>query len=377
MRILFLSANTGGGHNTAAASVVEAFTQKGIECEIKDAVSFVSELHSDIISTGHTYIYRHLPRLFGIGYRFEEKHPPKFLYEQMALGAKRFAAYLNANPYDAVVCTHIFGSMLMTEVRARFGIRIPHYAVITDYTLYPGSTMVDVDRFFIPSEDLREQYRAVGIDDARIVASGIPIHSRFFRTYDQKEVRRKLHLPENGRIVLLISGSIGCGRLDRIAPELENRLPEDTTLVIVCGHNRRAYRQLKEVCRPGTVIIGYTTRISDYMAAADLCISKPGGLSTTEMLVMGLPSILMLSVPGCETRNIEFFANYRATVCTEDWDEAISLTGSLIRDTDRLLEMRERLREIPYPGGATCIVDTVLNDLSNTAADRPREDESI
>ncbi len=364
MRILILSANTGGGHNSAANSMVESFSQQGVDCEVKDAISFVSELHSDIISTGHSYIYRHLPKLFGIGYRFEEKHPPKFIYEQMALGAKRFAAYLNANPYDAVVCTHLFGSMLMTEVRQRFGIRIPHYIIITDYTLYPGTTMVDADRFFIPSDDLRTQYRDAGIDDKRIVASGIPIHPRFFRQYDRTATRRKLHLPVDKRIVLLISGSIGCGKLDKIAPAIEERLPEDAALVIICGHNSRAYRQLKDICHSDTVVIGYTSRIAEYMAAADLCISKPGGLSTTEMLVMALPSILMLSVPGCETKNKEFFANSRAAVCTEDWDEAISLTGTLIRDTDRLVEMRQRLRSIPYPGGATRIVNTVLTDLA-------------
>lgn len=364
MRVLILSANTGGGHNSAANSVLECFSQQGITCEIKDAVSFVSELHSDIVSTGHSYIYRHLPKLFGIGYHFEEKHPPKFIYEQMALGAKRFAAYLAANPVDAVVSTHLFGSMLMTEVRRRFDVRIPHYVVITDYTLYPGSTMVDVDRYFIPSEDLRQQYLDAGISDERITASGIPIHSQFFSTFDRDATRQKLHLPENKRIVLLVSGSIGCGKLNKIAPAIEQRLPEDAALVIVCGHNSRAYRQLKDVCRPDTKVVGYTSRIAEYMAVADLCISKPGGLSTTEMLVMQLPSILMLSVPGCETRNKEFFANNRAAVCTEDWDEAISLTGTLIRDSARLEEMRQLLRTISYPGGATCIVKTVLADLA-------------
>lgn len=364
MRILILSANTGGGHNSAANSVEECFSKNNVTCDVKDAISFVSELHSDIISTGHSYIYRHLPKLFGIGYRYEEKHPPKFIYDQMALGAKRFAAFLNDNQYDAVVCTHLFGSMLMTEARQRFGITTPHYIIITDYTLYPGTTMVDADRFFIPTNDLRQQYIDAGIDAKRIVASGIPIQPRFFQNFDRIATRRKLHLPEDKRIVLLISGSIGCGRLNKIAPAIEQRLPDDAALVIICGHNSHAYRQLKDVCHPSTKVVGYTSRIAEYMASADLCISKPGGLSTTEMLVMALPSILMLSVPGCETRNKEFFANNKAAVCTEDWDEAISLTGTLIRNPARLDEMRRRLREIPYPGGATCIVDTVLTDLA-------------
>lgn len=361
MRVLLLSANTGGGHNSAATALQTQFEEKGVVCEMRDALSFVSEIHSDIISSGHTYIYRHFPQLFGIGYRFEERHPPRFIYEQMAMGAKRFVAFLNENPFDAVVSTHLFGSMLVTEARKRYALQIPHYVVITDYALYPGSDMVDVERYFIASPALVPIYQKAGISSERLVASGIPIRSSFTHICNKTEARQRLHLPEHGRIVLLISGSIGCGRLQRVAPELEKSLPSDTHLVIICGHNKRVYEQLLERCGPRSIIVGYTTRIAEYMAAADLCISKPGGLSITEMLVMELPMILMLSVPGCESRNMTFFESQRIAIGTEDWDHAISETARLLRDSDELAAMRCRMRQLGYPGGAPLIVRTVMD----------------
>ena len=363
MRVLMLSANTGGGHNSAAAAVRAEFERQGVLCEVKDALSFVSGLHSDIVSSGHTYIYRYFPQLFGVGYRFEERHPPRFIYEQMAMGAKRFAAYLQENPADAVVCTHIFGNMLMTEVRKRYGVTIPHYVIITDYALYPGTDMVDVKRYFIGAAGLIPTYTAAGIAEERIMVSGIPIRSSFLQRWDKAAARRALHLPEKGRIVLLFSGSIGCGKLHRVAPELEKRLPQDTTLVILCGHNARMYHQLQERCGDRTVVVGYTNRIAEYMAAADLCISKPGGLSITEMLVMELPIVLMLSVPGCESRNMAFFASHEMAIGTEDWDEAIRATDALVRSPERLTAMREQLRRVGYPGGAIKIVETVMADI--------------
>ena len=364
MRVLLLSANTGGGHNSAAMAVMAQFERQGVVCEIRDALSFVSDIHSDIISTGHSYIYRHFPQLFGIGYRFEERHPPRFLYEQMAMGAKRFLAFLRENSFDAIVSTHLFGSMLVTEVRKRYDISIPHYAVITDYTLYPGSDMVDVKRFFIADSDLIPRYENVGITRERLTVSGIPINPAFDATLSQTKAREKLHLPTEGRIVLLFSGSIGCGRLHRIAPDLERTLPSDTHLVILCGHNKRLYEQLQERCGSRTVVVGYTNRIAEYMAAADLCITKPGGLSITEMLVMQLPMILMLSVPGCESRNMAFFESHQIAIGTEDWEQAIAETGRLLRESDTLAEMKQRMKQIGYPGGANVIVRTVLTDCN-------------
>ena len=76
MRVLILSANTGGGHNSTARALADQLERLGADYEIADTLAFISETVSDFISWGHSYVYRKLPRLFGIGYRFEEKHPP-------------------------------------------------------------------------------------------------------------------------------------------------------------------------------------------------------------------------------------------------------------------------------------------------------------
>lgn len=364
MRILLLTCHTGGGHNSAAKAIRSHCEQRGIECDVRDALLFASKLHSKVISNGHIFVYRHFPRLFGMGYHFEEKHPPRFFYRQIALGAKRFAAFLNENQYDAIVCTHLFGNWLVTEARKKHGVTMDHYAVVTDYAMWPGTTMSDACRYFIAAESVREDYRKAGIADDQVVVSGIPVSPGFIDPVDKITARRNLGLTEEGKVVLLFSGSIGCGHLNRKAPELEKRLPGGARLVIICGNNARLCKQLKVSCSPQTTVVGFTDRVAEYMAAADLCVAKPGGLSTTEMLAIGLPMVLMLSVPGCETHNLKCFEDLGVAVGTDNWDEAIHLTAELIRDDARLAEMRERLRTTPYPGGARVVIDTVLADLA-------------
>lgn len=363
MQILLLSANTGGGHNAAALAIKKQFERLGVACEIRDAVTFVSGLHSDIVSAGHTCLYRHFPKLFGVGYHFEEQHPPRFLYNQMALGAKRFADFLTHSSFDAVVSTHLFGSMLTTEVRKRYHITIPHYLVVTDYTRYPGVEMVDVDRYFIGAEALIPLYTDVGILADRLMVSGIPLRSSFLKQYDKDTTRQLLHLPRDKRIVLLFSGSIGCGNLHRVAPAMERALPNDAHLVIICGHNKRTYEQLLDLCGSKTTVVGYTDRVAEYLAAADVCLTKPGGLSITELLVMRLPMVLMLSVPGCETRNMAFFKEQGIAIPTDNWEDAIRQTAQLLCEPHALEEMQSHLMQTNYPGGAAVIAKTVLEDL--------------
>lgn len=364
MRILLLSCNTGGGHNSAAAAICAHFVERGVTCDVRDALLFVSEFHTTVLSRGHSFMYRHMPRLFGVGYRFEEKHQPFFLYKQLSLGAKKFYAFLNENAYDAVVCTHIFGNMLVTETRRKYGVSIPHFSVTTDYTLHPGTDMIDASRFFIAAEQLRSLFLDVGIPNERIISSGIPVSSAFLKAEDRQSARLRLGLPAEGKTVLLFSGSIGCGKLHRIATELEHRLPQDCTLVVLCGNNARMYKRMRKKCGLRMTVVGYTNQVAEYMAAADLCIAKPGGLSTTEMLTMGLPMILLLTVPGCETHNLDFFEGLGVAEGTDDWTEAVRMTLELIEDDVRLADMRAHLLATDYPGGACVIADTVLGDIA-------------
>lgn len=352
MRVLILSANTGGGHNSAAKSIGEALTEYGATYEIVDSLGFLSDAASQVLSHGHNYLYRYFPQLFGLGYRFEENHSSRLMYESMALGAKKLCAYLAENAWDAIVCTHLFASIMVTEAKRKYGLSVQDYFVATDYTCYPGMDTVEPYCCCIPHESLREEYVSVGIPDACIFPTGIPVGKAFTQTISKAEARKRLHLPVEGRVVLLCFGSGGYGAIEKLAPEFSAMLPQDTTLVIICGHNARAYRHLKEVENERLVVVGFTKRIADYMAAADIGVSKPGGLSTTEMLAMGLPMVLFLAIPGCESHNLTFFERLGVAVACRTWEETIAATVNLLRQPEKMMQMCQRMQNKGYGNGA-------------------------
>ncbi len=111
-------------------------------------------------------------------------------------------------------------------------------------------------------------------------------------------------------------------------------------LVAICGNNRTLERNLRALIHtPRLQVLGFTDRMSDYMDAADLFITKPGGLSTTEAATKGLPLVLFNAVPGCETRNLEFLLSIGC---------AVSENGalSLARCVNQLLADPEQRRTL-------------------------------
>lgn len=363
MRFLILSANTGGGHNAAAYAIQEELSRRGIDSDVEDCLRFISEKTSDFISWGHSYLYKHMPRVFGHAYRLEEQRSSQFIYDSIALGASKYHAFIAERDYQAVICVHVFSSALVTEEQRRYGKSLPHFFVATDYTSSPGAGEAQADAWLIPDEELTEEFVQCGAPRERVFATGIPIRRVFTDGLDKTQMRRELGLPNDGRIVLMCCGSIGCGKMDRIVPEFARSLPSDCTLVIVCGNNEKLYTQLIEENTPRVVPVGFTDKIAQYMSAADVCLSKPGGLSTTELLAIGVPSVLVLVVPGCESRNMAFITGKGLAVGSEDWESATKRALALLNDAEEMAQMRRRLIEYSAGHGAENIVDVIEKTL--------------
>ena len=351
MRLLILSCNTGEGHNSAAKAIREYFLSNNDECDIKDALAFWSPEKSKLISKGHVLIYRKFPKLFGVSYRFEENHPPKdgdesLIYELVIKGCNSLYEFLQTEKYDAVVCTHVFSAMMMTELKKRRKINIRSYFVATDYTCSPGVNQTAMDAYFIPHKKLIKEFADNGLPMSRIIPSGIPVRRDFYNKTEPQKAKRTLSLPQDKRVALLMCGSMGCGPIKDLAELLPQQLPEDALLVIICGNNVKLYRSLTKYSLPENVrVIGFTSRMPLYMDAAELILTKPGGLSTTEAAVKGLPMIFIDAVPGCETRNIEFFIS---NGCADMRDTDIELCDAVcdyLENPEKLKKMSLQITE--------------------------------
>ena len=81
------------------------------------------------------------------------------------------------------------------------------------------------------------------------------------------------------------------------------------------------------------------------MKAADLLLSKPGGLSSTEAACTGLPMVMIDAVAGCETYNLNFFTQNGFALTSDKAEGIVEETMGLLYDDERLASMRNRLLE--------------------------------
>ena len=345
-----LSCNTGEGHNSTARALMDVLEERGVECVMEDVLACLSPRFSKFICNWHTRLYKYAPRLSDVGYRAIERNagdPDEStpLFELLALGARKLWEIVVDGNYDAIICVHVFSALMMTELRRKWGVREPCFFVGTDYSAPPLLEQSELDGYFIPAEELKDEFCQMGILREKLIAAGIPVRQEFYRRGDRAETRQALDLNGTGTVILLMCGSMGCGPIRQIAEGLAARLPEDAMVVAVCGKNEKLYEDMSELRDPRLRVLGFTPDIPAYMDAADLIVTKPGGLSSTEAANKHLPMVFINAVGGCEAKNFDRFLQMGFALGSKDPDEVVAQAVYLAENAEARADMEARLTE--------------------------------
>lgn len=366
MRVLILSCNTGGGHNACAGAMQEAFAECGHRCDIADALHFVSNKLSKFMSWGHTTMYRHIPGLFRVGYDFAEKHPAILhddaaVYKLLTSGTEPLHTYIQQGNYDTVVCAHIFSGLLLRQMLKKYPMPLKTALVATDYTCSPGTAKSGLDCYFIPAASLAEEFVAQGVPEDRIVPSGIPVRKEFYEQADKGKAKEALGIAPEHTHLLMMCGSMGCGPLEKLTKLLSQGMEKTMELSIVCGTNEKLRLELTEAYGnlPNIHIHGFVKNMVTLMDSADLYLTKPGGLSTTEAAAKRLPMVFIDAVAGCEEYNLHYFTSLGGAVTVDSAEELSRLCICLLRSDSRREQMAAALETLPRQNAARCICHTL------------------
>ena len=372
MKILLLSANTGEGHNSSAKALMEVLQGRGAECCMEDCLSFVSPQFSKFLCDWHVRIYRYGGSMFDKGYRFMENiaDPDHFdpVYELMSLGAGKLRDAIMEGDYDAVVCVHPFAGIMVTELRQSWQMEIPTFLVATDYTCSPTVEHCRLDTFFVPAQEICREFDLAGIPKENQFVSGIPVRQAFYEPADRAAARQALGLPEDGTVVLVMCGSMGCGPIQKIAEQTLSQMPDDGIMVAVCGRNEKLREEMESLGDPRLRVLGYIDNFTAYLDCADLIITKPGGLSSTEAANKHVPMVFINAVGGCESRNFDLFTQKGYAVGSKEPDEVVRIAIRMVWDTASREKMRQALERDFTVNSGVVMADHIL-----AAAERYRQ----
>ena len=366
MKVLLLSCNTGQGHNAAAKAVLEELERRGVPCRMCDALSFAGERTSKVVSGTYMRMAAEAPRVFGKMYQagaaISNPHVKSPVYFANMAYAGRLGRYVQENGFDAVVMPHLFPAQALTHFKKHEGLNAKTYFVGTDYTCHPFTEEIDADLFFVAHEDVVEEFARRGIPREKICASGIPTSSRFSVRTDKTEARQRLGIPVDTKMFLVMTGSMGAGSINNTIETILKGGSEQTRIYVMTGKNEDLKHRVDEMnARDGRIVaVPFTTEVPLYMSAADVLLTKPGGLTTTEAAVAQIPMILSAPIPGCETINAEFFEERGMAVCVQDEESAAHAALWLAADGEKRESMQKAQAEHINARAASDICDIIL-----------------
>lgn len=350
MKTLILSCATGQGHNSCAAAIKEYFQLQGVHCDIVDGLGLISRAASAFISWGHSFIYRKMPGFFRWGYSYAEKHPEMLGDSSLACrflssAGDKLMRLIEAGGYDCVICTHVFAALMLKNAVKPGERSFASAFVATDYTCSPGAAFCGADLIFIPAAELSGEFTERGADAWRIAVSGIPVRHEFYTSQARDAAKLRFGISPGHRHLLVMGGSMGCGPIEEFLAKLSRQLPEGWEVSVVCAGNHRLEKKLRRLYRTGQGIhiLSYVEDMSALMDSAELCVTKPGGISVTEAAVKRLPMLLIDAVSGCEGYNRKRLVESGGAVTAEGVEGLYKKCLGLMADDRALEEMQLRL----------------------------------
>lgn len=266
---------------------------------------------------------------------------------------------------DAIVTTHFFSLLLLGEDVKRHRIQAPVYAVPTDFGLHPYWAHSHIQSYFVAGETAKRDLVRAGVDADRIEITGIPIRKAFHHLPSRANARRALALHPSRPTILVMGGSYGFFPfLDVLAYLLKHqaRLPYQWVFLFG-GYAEGVTRAQAMIAARGASdihVYGFRDDMPACMAAADLTLSKAGGITTSEVLAAELPSIIYRPLPGQERINVRVLAQGGVASVARSVPHAMQLIIDLMESPKKRLECANAARALAHPFAAAEIVKNIV-----------------
>jgi len=278
------------------------------------------------------------------------------------LNLRNVLTLLKKEPWDIIINTHFLPAEIIASIRRDKKINTPHMTVTTDYETHRLWVTDPCDHYCTATEEGAAYLEHWGVEGRDISVTGIPIHPAFNEPKQRATYLLSQGLVGDRIMVLQLAGGFGVGPVEQIYRALlEIDVPLE--IVSVAGRNEQVKKELEEIEVPPrhrSKVIGFTDKIHELMAVADLVISKPGGLTTSEVLASGAAMAIINPVPGQESRNSDFLLENGAAVKVNNIATLAHKLSKLLKDEARLMELKRNSLRLGKPRAAFDVAHIAL-----------------
>ncbi|MDO4476632.1 MAG: glycosyltransferase [Clostridia bacterium] len=378
MKIIILSASTGGGHMSAANCVKEYLNENGDSATVIDTLEYISPLLNKTVVEVYEHLAKKHPTIWKLMYTTTNKKSLNKIVEIINKTiSKKLIPLLAEEKPDLIISTHPFSTEMISHLKKNENLNIPLICIMTDYAPHRTWLSPNVDSYVVANEEMIEPMEEMGVEKNKIHPFGIPVDNDFFNFVNKKEELRNLGLRDDLPTILIMAGNFGLANIGKVFVKLQ-KVDLDFQIIIITGKNKGLFNDLKQlthgkrlrkrdkilakmhlknisekhlkimavkksdefkITKP-TKLIYYTNEVDKYMHVSDLIITKPGGLTISEALACNLPMALFGTIPGQEEENANFLVGKNMAVKLENASGEENIIRNLLLNPEKLNFMK-------------------------------------
>jgi processive 1,2-diacylglycerol beta-glucosyltransferase len=355
------------GHRSATMAIEKAIKQLYPDTEILNinAFNYTNPISEKVINRIYMEVIKRTPRIWD--YLYDNPSVVKGLenikqHIHKSNSPKLKKLFDKFNP-DLVVCTQAFPCGMVADFKRTYGVNLPLVAVLTDYIPHSYWVYDEVDYYITPSEEVSARLEKKGVKALKIKPYGIPFDSQFNQKLNSEDIFCKLKLNPHKPVVLIMGGGQGLGPIKTIVKSLE-KSEYDIQELIVAGTNKKLFRSLKRKIKhykKEIHLFGFVQNIHELMRISKVIISKPGGVTTAEVLSMGLPMVIVKPIPGQEINNTNFLTQKQAAIKVDEPKEVYQVIDDLLKNKVKLERLKIAGLKIAKPDASMDIAKLLLS----------------
>lgn len=364
-KVLLMYISKVSGHRQATMAISKSIKRLIPDAEVMSINGFGYNypVLEAVINAAYMGIIRHSPKVWDYLYDNPKvvkrsANLRKFLNKS---SHKKLEKLFKEFPADTVICSQAFPCCMVADYKVAHGLKTKIIGVLTDWAPHSYWINDGVDMYVVPSEDTKNRFIKKGVPADKIRVFGIPIRYTFAEKLDKVQVRKDLGLAVDVPTVLIMGGGQGLGKMKEAVQSLM-KSSTPLQMIVIAGANAKLFKWLSKAAKTSSKKIlhyDYANNVDALMEAADVIVTKPGGMTTSECLAKGLPMVIINPLPGQEARNTDFLLEHGIAVHVHDIDNLAEEVELLLRSPEKLKAMSRSARDNGKPMAADDIARLV------------------
>lgn len=333
-KILILSYNCFNSVDSVATSLKEACDSNNIDNKILDSLIYIKpKIKKYLIDRYNSVLKRLLKKSYNKQLKnlYEKAVLADPVYSEKEIIVDDLIDYLNSNNFTHVISTHIAGMQIMTEIKKRVDIKC--FGVLTDYSYFSFFDKLNLDGYFLPDQDIIDSFKNKGIEN--VIDTGIPVPENYIDLVGRNAARNFLIVPDKMHFYLLFGYGLPYEYISDICDSICKIDHNNCRIYVVLDRDSFIKDKLEEKYKESQYVylISYTNKISVYIEAADVVITRPDGIIATESVICNTPIVFTSPFLENEKANVNFFCKKELAIAglnTKDIaDKSVGLLNNL------------------------------------------------